>query len=105
MRAGNLRHRVSLQAPTESVAADGTVSRTFAEDCKRWASIEALRGRERFEAQQVQPEADIRIRMRYYSSLEETWQIVHDSRTYSIVAIIDVGGRGREHEVLCVEQR
>jgi head-tail adaptor len=46
MRAGRLRHPVTIYRTTETEKDDGTVTVTHAEVEDAWVSIEPLRGRE-----------------------------------------------------------
>ena len=104
MRAGRLRHKVSIQSATEARDAHGGVTRSWSESASVWASIEPLSGRELSEARQIAAETTHRIRLRYLSSLAPDQRIVHDSRTFEIVSIANVEERNREMVVLAKER-
>lgn len=76
MRAGDLRHRVEIQEPSDSRDAHGGITRTWNTVATRWARIEPLSGRELFQAQQVEARTRVRITMRPYAALTETHRIV-----------------------------
>lgn len=109
MRSGQLRHRVTLEhyqkggrtdsgaEPTEWVAGD-TV----------WASIEQLRGRLLFAAQEAHSETTARVRMRWRPEVAnatgKALRLRHGERVYRIDGRpIDPDGRRRELEVMCHE--
>jgi len=106
MGAGKYRHRLNIQTATETNTA-GNITRAWATDATVWAAIRPLRGRERFDAQQVQPECDVLIEMRYNSdvTLNEQKRITHGSTVYNIQSVINVDGRNRVWEILCIEEK
>lgn len=65
-----------------------------------WASIEPLRGREFFEAQQVHSELTTRIRLRYRSDVTPDMRIVDGEDVYTIVVVQPDKRRG-ELTLLC----
>lgn len=113
MRAGKLRHRIQIRSETDDTQNKyGEVEDNWATAATVWGSIEPLIGRELFEAQQVQPRVSTRIRIRYRTHLTASDRLRHvmvDSagaiavvRTYNIEAVLNVEGRNRELELLCV---
>lgn len=64
------------------------------------ASIEPLRGRELFAAQEHQADVDVRVRVRYREGIEPTMRVVHEGRVYDIRAVLDAELRHRELELL-----
>ena len=106
MRAGRLRHLVSVQSRTGSQNAYGEVTNAFAEvgDGEVWASIEPLSDSE---GKLVDGRDEIlthRIVMRYLSSISATHQVVYGSRTFQIVSVINKGERDKELHLLCKER-
>ena len=67
------------------------------------ASVEPLRGREYFQAQQMQNETTFRIRMRWFPQVKSTMRVRFGSRILDIVAIIDPEERHRELQLMCKE--
>lgn len=105
MRAGRLRHRFHLQDLSESKVG-GTVSRSWSTVDTIRGSLEPLRGRERYDAAQVEFECDTRIRLRYRDDVTADMRLQHTETddVYNIEAVIDVGGRRRELEVLTIRE-
>ena len=103
MRAGKLKHRIEVQAPTNSRADDGGTATSWATEATRWGSIDAISGREFFEAAQTQSRVTHRIRMRFYDGLTSDYRLVWDGRAFEIDSVVDVGGRGRETVIMAIE--
>lgn len=104
MRVGRMRHRLEIQRATETRDAAGGVVQTWSTLDTRWASIEALTGREYFMAKQVQSDATHRIRLRYYEGLRPSDRLYHNVQglTFNIVSLLDVGLLDKEWEILAV---
>lgn len=66
---GKLRHRVELQTATDTTAASGQISQTWATTLTVWADVRPVSAYESFQAQQLQAEITHRIRCRYSSTL------------------------------------
>lgn len=103
MRAGKLRHRVTIQQETQTEPGDGTVSREWTPLETVWASVEPLRGRELIEAQQLSGRISHRIRLRGYDGLTRKHRISFDGRTFGIEAVLSRDERGIEQELMCIE--
>lgn len=89
MRAGTLRHRVTVEHKTETRDSYGGVSQvwtTFAASVP--AAILPLSGREFFDAEANQSEVSAKIVMRMLSGLLPSMRIAHDGQTYNIRAIL-----------------
>jgi SPP1 family predicted phage head-tail adaptor len=104
MRAGQLRHLVTVQSRS-------TTPDTYGEPAQTWsslyadqpASIEPLSGRELLNAQAIQSDVTHRLRMRYVSGVETKHRILFGSRVFDIRAVRNVDERGIELEILCTE--
>lgn len=106
MQAGGLRHRVVIESATEAANATGELIPIWSALATRWASVEPLQGRERFAAQQAQPETDHRIRLRYdtaLAGLKPKMRAKFGTRVFDILAVLNLGERKREFELLCRE--
>ena len=103
MRAGRLRHRVKIQAPFKDNA-PGSGEITWNDYATVWASIEPLRGREFFEALQVNAEVTGKVIMRYLAGVSPDMRILHGNRVFEILSIIDVEERHRELQLMVTER-
>jgi len=103
MRAGDLRHRITLQQKTETRDSFGAVIETWNDVATLYASIEPLRGKEFFDAQQVNAEVTIRIRIRYRSGVTPNMRVLFGTRTFDIQSVINVDERNREMILMCRE--
>ena len=103
MRAGLLRHRVTIQNLTTTQDSFGDVVEDWSNFATVWAQVEDLSGREFFAAVQVNSEIKTRARIRYMEGIKPTMRILHGTRTLEIIAPIDPDGKRRMLELLCRE--
>ncbi len=103
LMAGKLRHRLAVQTAGESRDQWGEVTEAWATDNTRWASIEPLKGRELFTAQQVNADITTRIVLRHYSGLTTSQRFLEGSRVFHIIAIINPDNRDEMMECMCTE--
>ena len=103
MRAGKLRHRITIETPTETRNAYGEPEVTWGTFKEVWASVEPIRGREFWRAQEQQARVTTRIRIRYLADVTPKMRIVFGSKTYIINAIIDQEERHAEMQLICEE--
>ena len=103
MQAGELRHLIEIQKFT-------TVKDSYGEDIKTWSTyhktyskISPLRGKEYFDTQQIVPEVDNKITIRYKTGIAPTMRIVWGSRTYEIRSVTNPDERNIMLEFLAVE--
>ena len=95
MRAGRLRHRLTLQSKTTTQDAYGAAVVSWADQGEVWGAIEPITGKEYFAQDQVQSEVRVRIVLRYTSGLDTTWRVKHSGLYYDIVDVIDHDLQGR----------
>lgn len=103
MEAGKLRHKVIIQKFT-------TAKDSYGEDIKTWAtyhtcfaSISPLVGKEYYDSQQIIPEVDNKIVIRYKSGIAPTMRVVWGSRTYEIRSVVNPDERNVMLEFLAQE--
>ena len=104
MRAGRLRHNVTIQQDTGSVRdASGhpTPSWTTLVQCP--ASVEPLSGQEFWTAQQMAAGVTHRVRIRYYPGITSQMRVLHRNRYLNIEAVRNLDERDIELELLCKE--
>lgn len=103
IRAGALRHRVTIERDTETRATDGGVVRVAATIDTIWAEVQPLTGREYFDAMQVNSDLTHKVRMRANTNVTTSDRIVHDSRNLHVISVRDIDERGHEMVLLCKE--
>lgn len=97
MRAGELRHRLSLQQVTETRNAIGEAVEAWATIATVPGSLTPISGRERFLAAQTQAEATYRARIRWRAGVTAKMRILFEDRVYQIT---HVGDDGRRRELV-----
>lgn len=102
MRIGDLRDRVTIQNFIRTPDEYGGYTETWQDIATVWANIKPLRGREFFQAQQIQSEVTHKITIRYTDIVKPTSRIKYNNRIFEIKSIIDVDNRHRFLEIMCI---
>jgi len=100
LQSGDLRERINVQSYSELQSSTGVVSRTWATDNTRWASIKQLSGNEAMAHQGQQGEAVYEIVMRYYPSLTTDMRFTRGSEVYHIRSVDN--HEQRNHVTVCI---
>lgn len=105
MRAGELRHKITIQELVEQVDEYGTPTgtSTWQDVCTVWAAIEPIQGREYVLLHSTQSELSARIRIRYRSGIKPAMRVVYGDRVFDIQAVIDTQERHIELQLMCIE--
>jgi len=103
IRAGELRHRVTIQQKSVTRNTLGEEVVTWQDVATVWADVQPLSGKEYFDAQQVNAEVTVRIRIRYRTGVKPEMRVVFGSRVFDIQAVINVDGRNQELQLMCKE--
>jgi len=103
MRAGTLRHQVVIQTPTETQDSQGQPIKSWGTFATVQAAVLPLKGREFFDAQQINAETSTKIIIRYIPGVTQKMRVSYDSKLYNIQAISNVGERDRQIELMCGE--
>lgn len=103
MRAGDLRHSIVLQKPTEASDGIGGMTTTWSTFKTVRAAIWPLKGAEYISAMQVTSEISHKIRIRYISGLTPKHRIKWGSRYFDIEEIINPDERDIYFEMMCKE--
>ena len=104
MQAGKMRHRITIQQATTAADTYGQPIETWSTYAERWASIEPIRGREYWDAHQVNAEVTTRIRIRSLSGVTPKMRVSWNSQIFDIVSVIHVEQRNRETQLMCTER-
>lgn len=103
MKAGSLRHRITIQKPVSGQNPDtGATTTTWEEVAQVWASVEPLSVREFIAAKAGQSEVTARIVMRYRSGIDATMRILFRGQIYNIEGVLPDPKSGREYLTLPV---
>lgn len=109
MRAGALRHRITIQRRVETQGTTGEVAWTWSDVADVYAAIEPISGREFFAAGQMQAPVDVRVRVRYRTGITEKmrvvfireWESPRRVDYFDIVAVLNRGMQDRELHLMC----
>lgn len=106
MKAGSLRHRVTIQKPGPGVQDPDTGAMTYPwqEVAQVWASIEPLSVRDFMAAGANQSEISARIVIRYRSGIDSTMRILEGGRVFNIKGVLPDPDSGREYLTLPVSE-
>ena len=104
MRSGNLRHRIIIQEASEGQNAVGEITRSWSTFATRWASIEPLRGREKFEAMQMASNIDHKVNLRYVAGVIPKMRLLFGERILTIQGAINLEERNMELQLMCNEE-
>ena len=104
MRAGTMRHRVTIQRVSMDTADSyGAQGETWSDVLTVWAEVRSLAGSEGWKAKQVQPEASVQVTMRYCSDLTTADRLLFSSRYLYPVSVMH-NPRNTETRLLCTEK-
>lgn len=96
-----LRHQVTIEQLVRDPSVGGADTwRTYA---AAWASIEPLRGREYFAAQEMNAEVTGTIRIRYIPGVKPDMRVSFGQCTFEVLAVVDPDERHRELQLLVKE--
>ena len=104
MKAARLRHRLTIKQATEAADSYGAAgSITWADVVTVWGSVEPIRGREYFDAKQVNAETTHRIGLRYRAGVTTKMRIYLGSRIFEVLEVLNPSERNRELQIMAKE--
>lgn len=104
MRAGDLRHRITLQKRGETRGPDGEVIVGWVDFAAGVpASVIPLSGREFVSAGELQGEVQARVTIRWMDGVLDTMRILFDGELYAIKAVLP-DPTARRHITLMVSE-
>ena len=104
MRAGRLRHRLTVQEPITSRNETGEELVTWVTRGTVWSAIEPIRGKEALTSNQIIADMDTRITVRwsgFADDINAKWRLRHQGVTYNITSISHKDMGQREIELMC----
>lgn len=106
MRAGTLRHPVTIQQASSGTYSPATGSPgTWTTVATTRVSIEPMAGRERILALQTEGALPARMRLRYRPGIVPKMRVLWGTRVFEIVSVANLGERNREIELTVVERQ
>jgi len=103
IQSGRLRHRITIQSPTETQDTYGEPVPTWSTYLTAWASVEPIKGREYWESQQINAEVTHKIIMRYRSGLNPKMRVSWGNRTFNIHSILNEYERDNKLTLMVTE--
>jgi SPP1 family predicted phage head-tail adaptor len=104
MNAGQLRHRVTIQARTQTQDASGDPVTSWTTLATVWGAVEPIRGREAtFAGDQVLGETDTRVRLRYSPAAAQVTpghRLEHQGALFNVVSVAHVRLGQQEIEIM-----
>ncbi|MCF6199471.1 MAG: phage head closure protein [Hyphomicrobiaceae bacterium] len=104
MRAGALRHRISLESMTKTDDGGGGVAIIWEEIAPLWVAIKPLSGRERLGAGQYASRLTHEITLRYRTLALPEMRFRKGNRIFEITAVINVDEKSQWLRALCEER-
>jgi len=96
MEAGKLKEQIVIQSVTDTIAASGAVTESWATFATVRAQVDPITLKEYFSANHVTTGTDIKFRIRYLTGVLPKMRILWDSNYYDIQSIINVENADRE---------
>jgi SPP1 family predicted phage head-tail adaptor len=103
MRAGDLRHRLTIESPQRLSDGAGGATVTWTQLASVWAHIKPVSARELRSAEQRAEKVTHEIVLRYRTDINSTMRLTGEGRTFNIEAIINEAERDRWLKCFCVE--
>ena len=101
---GKYRNRITYKEKTIGQGSFGEPVITWNDFATVWAKIDPIRGREYWDAEQVQSEVTHRIVHRYLSDVSPEMEIHFKGRVFDVLHFHDAEEKKREMEVLVKER-
>lgn len=102
LTAGRFRERVTLQQALRVRDPGGATSDTWSDVVTVWASVEPLRGKEFFAADQMQEAVDYRVTIRYRTGVDRKMRVMWRGQALDVVSVIDVHSKRENIELMCI---
>ncbi len=101
--AGRLRHRITFESPSTDQDAAGGLTPTWTAHCTVWAEVQYLDGREYWQAQQTNSEAQGRITMRNRTDITPDMRVIYGTHTLHILTPFTNDPKNRMMRILFKE--
>ena len=91
IKAGDLRHPVTLQRPVVTISDRGRPVTGYEDAARVMAGKADVSGREFFVAQAYQAEDVVTWTIRWRDDIDSTWRLVHHGQAYAILEVNHLG--------------
>ncbi|WP_163830730.1 phage head closure protein [Spartinivicinus ruber] len=103
MRAGRLKHRITIEKPELTKDEFGQPTKTWVVVCTTRAAIDPISGKEFFAAQQINNAINYKITMRYRPGIKPQCRVKYKDRLFDIHAVLNPKEANRELQLMCEE--
>lgn len=105
MRAGRLRHRITIEKPDDA-AASWNGAQTWSTYATVWARLEPTRGSERTsqETGKIKAEITVKITMRYIRGVLPSMRFSFEGRYFYPTSILNIEERNQELQIEAYEE-
>lgn len=103
MRAGALRHRMTVQRATVTRDSHGQAVKTWSSIGKAWGEIVASEGREFVDGGGTEQHVTHEAWIRYFRGLQPSDRLLHDGRTFHVEQVTDFAGRREKMRLALIE--
>lgn len=103
MRAGRLKHRITIEKPEQTKDEFGQLTKTWVTVCSTRAAIDPISGKEYFAAQQINNAINYKITIHYRLGIKSSYRIKYKERIFEIHAPLNPKEANRELQLMCEE--
>ena len=100
MRIGDLKHRITIQAPTRVPDGMGNTDNTWTDRATICAAIWPVSAKEQIQSMGVVMTMSHRIRIRYRSDIRSNWRLKYKNSLFNIVSIVNPNMENRMLDII-----
>lgn len=104
VRAGELRHRVSIQSRLMTRGTQGGSVYTWATLATVWASVSPMSANEFENGNALQSQITHKVVVRSFRTINATFRFLFGARALNVVSVRDLDNRGIMQEISCIEK-
>ena len=98
-----LRHSIVIQSVARVSDGAGGQTETWSTQTTAYASIQPIKGYQKFQAMQTETPITHKIKMRYQAGISTQNRIVFDGRTFDVVEVLNIDERNIVLHILAME--
>ena len=100
MRIGDLKHRITIQAPTRVPDGMGNTDNTWTDRATIYAAIWPVSAKEQIASMGLVLTMTHRIRIRYRSDIKSDWRLKYKNSLFNIVSIVNPNMENRMLDII-----